>query len=199
MAREAAHKLNLDVVLFVPVGEPSHRDRMHVTRASHRCTMAAAAIRGEHRFAISTVDIERPKRTYTFDTLHDLREAHGPETDFFLIVGADNLVHIPQWYRGSELMVLAHFVGSSRRGYPLVDPGFPQGRLTLLTIPHRNISSTRIRELVAHGESIAGLTPSAVARYIRQQGLYRDEQLPSPWKAAHVSEADHVGQPADVL
>lgn len=198
MAREAAHKLSLDVVLFVPVGEPSHRGRTRITSARHRCAMVAAAIRGEHRFAISMVDIQRAKRTYTFDTLHDLRDAYGPEIDFFLIVGADNLVHIPQWYRGSELMVLAHFVGSSRRGYPLIDPGFPPGRLTLLTIPHRNISSTRIRELVAHGESIAGLTPSAVARYIRQQGLYRDGQLPSPWKAARVSVGDHVVQPADV-
>src|SRR5215831_17883881 len=125
MAREAAGILNLDVVLFVPVGRPTHRDSTHVTGVGHRCAMVAAAIKEEPRFAISMVDVKRPKPTYTYDTLHDLRDSYGADTDFFFIVGADNLAYIPQWFRGPELMALAHFVGSSRRGYPLTDPGFP--------------------------------------------------------------------------
>lgn len=177
MAREAARILDLDVVLFVPVGQPAHRDSALVTDAGHRCAMVTAAIKEEPRFAISMVDVKRPKPTYTYDTLHDLRDSYGVDTDFFFIVGADNLAYIPQWYRGSELTALAHFVGSSRRGYPLADPGFPSGQLTLLTIPHRNISSTRIREHVARGRPITRLTPKAVARYISQHGLYRDEQM----------------------
>lgn len=173
MARETTRILNLDVVLFVPVGHPSHRDSAHVTDVSHRCAMVTAAIREEPRFAISMVDIKRPKPTYTYDTLHDLRGTCGADTDFFFIVGADNLANIPQWHRGSELMALANFVGSSRRGYPLADPGFPPDRLTLLKIPYRNVSSTMIRDRVAHGQSITRLTPRAVARYISQHGLYR--------------------------
>jgi len=197
MAREAARTLNLDVVLFVPVGQPVHRDSAHVTGVVHRCAMVSAAIRDQPRFTIGTVDVERPKPTYTYDTLHDLRDIYGADADYFFIVGADNLADIPQWQRGSELMALAHFVGSSRRGYPLVDPGFPPGRLTLLTIPHRNISSTIIRDHVARGQSIARLTPRAVARYISQHGLYRDEQLSPLWKAARASVGDHAAQATD--
>ncbi len=162
MAREAARILKLDVVLFVPVGHPAHRDSAHVTGMAHRCAMVTAAIREEPRFAISMVDVSRPKPTYTYDTLLDLRRAYGAETDFFFIVGADNLANIPQWHRGSELMALAHFVGSSRRGYPLADPGFPSGRLTLPKIPHRNISSTMIRDRTSHGRSVIRLTPRVV-------------------------------------
>lgn len=174
MARGAARMLNLDVVLFVPVGQPAHRDSAYVTGVGHRCAMVTAAIRKEPRFAISMVDVKRPKPSYSYDTLHDLRDTYGADTDFFFIVGADNLIGIPQWHRGSELMALAHFVGSSRRGYPLADPGFPPGRLTLLTIPHRDISSTMIRDHIAHGQSISRLTPRGVAQYISQYGLYRD-------------------------
>jgi nicotinate-nucleotide adenylyltransferase len=177
MAREAARILDLDTVLFVPAGEPSHRNPAGISSVGHRCAMVSDAIRDEPRFSISMVDAERPRPTYTFDTLHDLRSTYGADIDFFFIVGADNLASIPQWYRGLELMTLAHFVGLSRHGYPLVDPGFPPDQLTLLTIPQHNISSTKIRDHVARGRSIDRLTPRSVARYIRLEGLYRNEQI----------------------
>lgn len=173
MAREALRQLNFDIVLFVPVGEPSHRDSGHVTSADHRCAMVAAAITDEPRFAMSTVDVERRTRTHTIDTLRDLRYAYGAGPDFFFMLGADNLAQVPHWHRGSELMAFGYFVGSSRRGYPLADPGFPPGRLSLLHIPHRDISSSKIRDLVSRGQPIKRLTPRAVERYIRENGLYR--------------------------
>lgn len=113
---------------------------------------------------------------------------HGDYLDLFFIVEADNLTSIPRWHRGSEVMALAHFVGSSRRGYPLADPGFPSGGLSLLKIPHRDISSTMIRQHVAQGRPITRLTPRAVARYVSRHALYRG---PSP------EHADRSSAPAD--
>jgi nicotinate-nucleotide adenylyltransferase len=173
MAREASRALALDSVLFVPVGIPSHRDPALVSPALDRCAMVALALTAEHRFALSTVDADRPRPTYTIDTLRDLRGRFGSSADLFVIIGADNLIGLPGWRESAELFRLADFVGSSRRGYPLVDPGLPPGRLTLLRIRHLDISGTRIRNLVRSGRSISDLTPRPVARYIEERRLYR--------------------------
>jgi nicotinate-nucleotide adenylyltransferase len=177
IAREAVRVLDLDTVLFVPTGQPSHRRNGRGSRSSDRCAMVRAAVDGEERLAISTVDVERPKRTYTVDTLLDLRAVYGPAAELYFIVGADNLRNVLRWHRSAELLRLARFVGSSRLGFPLVDPGFPRGRLTLMYFDHAEISATDIRRLVRAGRSIDGLTPDPVTHYIRAHGLYAPARI----------------------
>jgi nicotinate-nucleotide adenylyltransferase len=178
MAREAMRRLALDNLLFVPTGEPSHRDPAVVSSASDRCAMVRLALIDEPRFALSTVDAERSRPTYTVDTVRDLRAQHGPATDLYVIVGADNLINVPRWHESAELLRLAHIVGSSRLGHRLVDPGLPSDRLTFLQIPRLDISATKIRGLVRDRRSVPFLTPKAVARYIHDHGLYATEPPP---------------------
>jgi nicotinate-nucleotide adenylyltransferase len=177
MAREAIRRLRLDGVVFVPTGEPSHRDPAEVSAASDRCAMVRLALTDEARCALSTVDVRRPRPTYTVDTVRDLRARHGLMTDLYIIVGADNLADIPRWRDSAELLRLARVVGSSRLGYPLVDPGLPAGRLTLLPIPQLDVSATKIRALVGDGRPVHHLTPEAVARYIDDHGLYTTQPM----------------------
>lgn len=190
MAREAVRVFNLDRLLFVPVGEPAHRPGANLTPTADRCAMVARAVAEEQRFELSTVDVDRPTRTYSVDTLHDLRVVHGSNADLFFVMGADNLAGALCWHRSEELLLLAHFIASSRRGHPLVDPGFPRGSLSLLRIPRLDISSTQIRALVQSGQSVRHLTPECVAGYINDRGLYA--RAP----ATHVSAYMRVGQEA---
>lgn len=173
MARQAVRSLALDTALFVPTGTPSHRDPARVSSAADRCEMAGLAIAGERQFTLSTVDVERPRPTYTIDTLRDLRADFGWRARLFLIIGADNLATLLHWREGGELPRLAHIVGSSRRGNPLADPGLPPGSLTLLRFHDLDISATNIRRIARDGRSVRDLTPDPVARYVRDHGLYR--------------------------
>lgn len=186
MAREAARVVGLDRVLFLPAGRPSHREPSQVTSPGHRCTMVRIAITEECRFALSTVDVERPGETYTIDSLLDLRAEYGSRARLYFILGGDNLERLLLWQRSSELVWLAHFVGWWRQGYPLADPGLPPGRLTLLRAPHPAISASRIRERVRRGQPIAHLTPPAVAQYIHRQGLYRRDRAAIECADGHV-------------
>ena len=73
-ASEAAHRFALDIVVFVPTGQPWQKSHRDVTAAEHRYLMTMVATASNPRFTVSRVDIDREGPTYTIDTLRDLRE-----------------------------------------------------------------------------------------------------------------------------
>jgi nicotinate-nucleotide adenylyltransferase len=136
--------------------------------------MTVIATASNPRFSVSRVDIDRAGPTYTIDTLHDLRDRFGADVEMFFITGADALAAIIGWHRADELFELAHFVGVTRPGHTLSDPGFPAGGVTLIEVPALAISSTDCRARVRAGEPVWYLVPDGVVQYISKRGLYSE-------------------------
>lgn len=173
-ASEVAHLFSLDEVVFVPTGQPWHKSDHKTTVAEDRYLMTVIATASNPRFSVSRVDIDRAGPTYTMDTLREMREIHGPGTDLFFITGADALAQMLSWRNTDELFTLAHFVGCTRPGHQLSDPGLPNGRVSLVEVPALAISSTECRDRVRSGEPIWYLVPDGVVQYINKRGLYRE-------------------------
>jgi nicotinate-nucleotide adenylyltransferase len=173
-ASEVAHLFSLDEVVFVPTGQPWHKSEHKVTAAEDRYLMTVIATASNPRFSVSRVDIERQRPTYTIDTLRDMQEIHGPDTDLYFITGADALAQMLSWRDMDALFDLAHFIGCTRPGHQLSDPGLPNGRVSLVEVPALAISSTECRERVGSGEPIWYLVPDGIVQYINKRGLYRD-------------------------
>ena len=74
--------------------------------------------------------------------------------------------------RAEELLDLAHFVGVTRPGHSLSDPGLPQGRVSLVEVPAMAISSTDCRERVGRLLPVWYLVPDGVVQYIAKRRLY---------------------------
>jgi nicotinate-nucleotide adenylyltransferase len=173
-ASEVQSLFQLDEVVFVPTGEPWQKDERKVSPAEDRYLMTVVATASNPRFRVSRVDIDRPGPTYTIDTLRELREQLGDEAEFFFITGADALAQILTWRNADELFRLAHFVGCTRPGHTLSDPGFPAGGVSLVEVPALAISSTDCRDRVHRGEPVWYLVPDGVVQYISKRGLYRE-------------------------
>ncbi|MEU1618160.1 nicotinate-nucleotide adenylyltransferase [Streptomyces sp. NPDC008238] len=171
-ASEVAHLFQLDEVVFVPTGQPWQKSDQKVSAAEDRYLMTVIATASNPQFSVSRSDIERGGRTYTIDTLRDLRAEH-PEAELFFITGADALAQIFSWRKAEELFSLAHFIGVTRPGHTLSDPGFPAGGVSLVEVPALAISSTDCRQRVAKGEPVWYLVPDGVVRYIDKRRLYR--------------------------
>ncbi|MFC7729442.1 nicotinate-nucleotide adenylyltransferase [Actinomadura keratinilytica] len=174
-ASEVAHVFSLDEVVFVPTGRSAHKEGRLITPAEDRYLMAVIATASNPRFSVSRIDIDRPGPTYTVDTLRDMRRLHGPDTELFFITGADALSKMLTWHNAEELFELAHFIGCTRPGHKLADPGLPDGRVSLMEVPALAISSTECRDRVRAGEPIWYLVPDGIVQYINKRALYHDQ------------------------
>jgi nicotinate-nucleotide adenylyltransferase len=174
-ASEVQAWFDLDEVIFVPTGQPWQKDDRDVSLAEDRYLMTVIATASNPRFSVSRVDIDRPGLTYTVDTLRDLREARGPDAEFYFITGADALTQILTWRDVDELFAMAHFVGCTRPGHTIDVDQIPSNGITLLEIPALAISSTECRERVAAGQPIWYLVPDGIVQYINKRRMYRGD------------------------
>ena len=178
-ASAAAELLELESVLFSPAAQPWHKRTDHIAPAVDRLAMLELALADFPDFAVTTVDLDRGGDTYTIDTLDDLdvrfSKAHpGESVHWFFITGADALADLQSWRSPEKLLQRATFVGVTRPGPELTVPSVDElGRVILLEIDEKNISSTDIRNRVSRGESLDGLVPATVADYMHDNGLYR--------------------------
>lgn len=181
LAEEALMELALDKVLFVPAGNPPHKQNWKVTPASHRYMMTVMATNSNCSFTVLPIELDRSGPSYTIDTIAALGKLYGTEAEFFFITGSDALSDLPNWKEAENLLGMCHFVAAARPGCNgTIDETISHfGELGLqrihrLTTPELEISSTEIRERIRTGRSIKYIVPESVEHYILKEGLYRE-------------------------
>ena len=175
LAECARAQLTLDLVLFVPTGEPWRKAHRSIAPAGHRLAMLALAIAGNDSFGISDIEVRRAGPTYTADTLEALA-AERLDDELYFIVGADALADLPNWHEPERIAQHA-ILAVAQRGDQHIDVAIaavPEltDRIVRFNMPPVAISSTEIRIRVVAGEAIGELVPAGVARYIGEHGLY---------------------------
>jgi len=144
-------------------------------------------------FSTTDIELARPHKSYSIDTIRYFRERH-PEGLFF-ILGSDAFVEIETWREFQNLFALCNFIVMTRPEFQKTLPSSPvpkslaslfryeeEGKAWVHRSGHTlhfkeitvlDISSTKIRELIEKGESIRYLVPGKVEAYVRDHGLYR--------------------------
>ena len=173
MAEEVRQRLDLNRTVFMPCADPPHKEYEGMAPAPARFDMVDLAIADNPHFEISSIELNRGGKSYTVDTLRQIREDLGYEVEIYLIVGSDNVPEIPKWYRPERIFDLCTVVVASRPGAMTegVDARLVK-RMRFIPIPLIQISSTDIRRRLRENESVRYMVPPQVARYIREKGLY---------------------------
>lgn len=117
-AEEAYRVFSLDVVFFIPTGNPSFKQGMVSASSADRLRMVELAIASNPYFVASRMEVDREGVTYTLDTLKELHRIY-PNSELFFIAGADAISSISSWYGADELSRLATYVAARRPGYML--------------------------------------------------------------------------------
>lgn len=166
----------LDEVLLVPAGWPPHKGTPHAS-AGERLEMCRLAVEGLPAMGVWDVEIRRPGRSFTVDTLLKFREERLADTPV-LLLGWDAAIQIRGWDRWEELLRLADLVVFRRPGLPepeardLGRVGLGAARVTLCEEETPEVSATELRALLVSGDSLAGMVPAPVEDYIRAHQLY---------------------------
>jgi nicotinate-nucleotide adenylyltransferase len=178
-AQEAYLHLGLARLILIPARIPPHKPVEEEPGVEHRIEMCRLAIAGhEDQFAVSDIEARREGPSFTVDTLEELH-AREPESEFFLIVGADVAAGFPTWREPERVLALAtlavaHRPGTSREAAEQALATVPGGEATeFFPMPDIGISSTMLRARARHSEPTTYLVPDQVRSYIDQLELYR--------------------------
>jgi nicotinate-nucleotide adenylyltransferase len=177
-AQEAFVQLELDRVLFVPVGQAPHRELAGDPGVEARAEMVELAVGEDERFEVSRAELERQGPSFTADTLRGMREA-SPDDELFLILGGDQAATLPTWHEPEQVLSLATVAVVERSNWSRHAIGIKLGRLAgaerirYLDMPMIQVSSSAVRRRVAEGRPVRYLVPEKVATYIESNGLYR--------------------------
>ncbi len=185
IAQEAAARLDLTGVLFIPTGHPPHKADAQVSAGMHRKAMVQLAIEAEPGFVLSTIELDRPGPSYTVETLAQLRASQYGTEELLLIMGGDMIFDLAHWHDVAGIVQqVTGIVALNRPGYALDAARLAAVErqvvglhdvLIPLESPFLDISSSQLRARVASHLPIRYFTPDAVVAYIADHRLYRPE------------------------
>lgn len=179
MALRLAEQLELDGVVLMPTFVPPHKIKENMASAEHRLAMCRLAAQAHPLICVSDLELRRGGASFTVDTLTALCEQY-PDTQWYLLVGADMFTTLRTWYRFPDIAAMAVLCTIAREGTDTeqlrqyADELTAEGiRCFVDACPVEPYSSTQVRECVAAGESVAQMVGETVNGYIRENGLYR--------------------------
>jgi len=184
-ARAVAEHHGFGRVTLVPAACPPHKQGPRAA-PEHRMAMLELAVRDDPTFGICDLELYRTGPSYTYDTLIELRDRHGPDAELYWIIGADMLASLHTWRRAGKVMDLARIVVAARPPWQGKTDGLLSGlagalgprraeqlRCGIVATPLIDVSSTDLRRRIAEGRSVRYFIPDAVISYIDKHGLYR--------------------------
>ena len=173
LAEQLKEELKLQKVIFIPSANPPHKEDHPVSLAKDRLQMVKLAIRDNPDFLISDIELKRKGKSYTIDTLTQLKKLYK-DSELFFLLGSDAIDELPTWKEPDKIFQKVKVAIALRPGCDRINP---ENRLVkkslVIPINGLNISSTQVRERVREGKSIRYLVPRGVEEFIRSKKLYR--------------------------
>ncbi len=112
-AKAAREQLGLNKIILIPSNIPPHKELPKYTASAQArlemTRLAAKAIDAE----VSDIEITRKGKSYTADTLEQLKELY-PNDELYFIVGTDMLLTIDAWFEPHRIFKAAKIAAIAR-------------------------------------------------------------------------------------
>jgi nicotinate-nucleotide adenylyltransferase len=193
LAKQLQASLGFDSIRFMPAALPALKDAPSAT-AEQRAELVKISIENQAHFILDTRELSRSGVSYTIDTLISLREALGNQVSICWLMGSDAFANLNAWHRWQELLNYAHLVVVKRPGNHDLSKLNAEmkkllstheakhtdeikqqahGKILIQEISALDISSTQIRENIAHEKDVSAIVPPAALQYIQSHQLYK--------------------------
>lgn len=181
LAQEALEQMDLDRVLFVPVGSPVHRSIKDDPGGQTRHDMCMNAVANHDRFDVSSFEIDGSSPSYSIATVNAISNQFK-DVKLYLIVGYDQGAMFYRWRNPATILAKAMLLIAPRHSDSLrsraeiesrfISNNLDIDRVRFLERPRVDISSTEIRQRLKDGKSIRYYVPDVVREYIEAERLY---------------------------
>lgn len=178
-AKAFMEQMWLDVLFVIPTGTSPHKEMSGGASDADRLEMCRLAFEGIEGVIVSDMEIRRQGKSYTVDTL---RELTADDRRLFLLCGTDMILTLDRWKDPDEIFKLSYPVYIRRESDESLDEKLIEKvteyrnkygkNVVRIKAPAIEVSSSLVREKIARGEDIDALIPTAVAKYIKEKGLY---------------------------
>ena len=182
LAEQIKFKASLDKIIITP----PHKVSKDLADGVHRVKMCELLF-GEDYYEISDIELKREGKSYTVDTVTELKKLY-PCDELFLIIGADMLMSFDRWYRYEDILSAVKLCVTARddevKAADLYD--YAKKALKLDTKNDEIIiadvepivcSSTDVRENLAQGLDVSKLISVEVFNYARLNLLYESPYM----------------------
>lgn len=187
-----SHIRDLSKVLIIPNYDPPHKQEAS-SSPSDRYNMLHLGVKDwkeKHpeeakkvAVEISHIELDRRGKSWTIDTVYQLRRQYPDET-FWLVIGSDSYFSFHHWWQYKDLLLQVNLAVINRDQtdrtvykayYNRYLTGLAPDRLLMIQIEPVPVSSTEIRENARQGKELTGQVPEPVARYMMQYRLYHQD------------------------
>lgn len=192
--QEVLRRTGLEKIYIVPAFQNPLKTELEGPTAIQRLEMTKLAVQSwSDQFVVDDQEIVRKGKSYTIDTIKNLREKYDAK-DIHLIIGMDKFNELPLWKDIKGLLTEANLIVTSRPGFDFprsveelpakiqnqveeFDFNFIELKtgqnIQFVRIKDIPISGTEIRKWIRIGKSVEKYMPLAVEGYIRENQLYR--------------------------
>lgn len=175
LAEAARQEQNAEQVVFLPAGDPPHKQNKMISNSRDRYNMVDLAIKDNPYFNLSDFEIKQAGLSFTAKTLKYFIQ-QGFKVSF--IIGADSLEEIFSWKRPEYILENSNLLVLPRKGYNiddiLSDDNYKNylDNIKKLTTGRIDFSSSQIRNRVKNNKRIKYMVPFEVEEYIMRNRLY---------------------------
>ena len=183
----------LDEIYFMPCLQHPH-DKRPMANAEQRLAMLNLAVQGQSSFHVDDRELARSGKSFTVDSLIDIREEVGEQAVLLFFLGSDAFAQFHRWQRWETIFSLANVAVIERANAQSVQAietvelkqkinqavdfvDAPHGQITIASLPPYPVSSTLLREQLLQASTSSSLLTEFISPqvldYIYQQDLYR--------------------------
>lgn len=187
LADEMMKSARLDKIIIVTAGTPPHKVSDDLASGEHRLNMCRLEFSEEH-FEVSDLEFKREGKSYSVDTVAQIKEAY-PDDELFLIIGSDMLLSFHSWYRYEDILKSVTLCVATRENdiscadllsYAVDTLKLKEDDIIISPINAFVCSSTDVRQMIKKGENTDAYLSQEVKKYIMDNNIYKDKY--ADWK-----------------
>lgn len=180
LAEYCMDSVGLDRIIMIPTAVPPHKISNNLASENDRLNMCKLACRGKENFFVSDIEIKRQGKSYTYETLTQLKEIY-PDDHLYTIMGADMFLTLDRWKNPEIIFEKSSIITIPRdeenkheleNFYNKVLKAMGASSV-ILPNPVMSVSSTFIRENLDNFNLINDMLDKGVYDYIIKNNLYR--------------------------